>query len=68
MAARSATAPFSSRAGFPKDHPLFAGFLPAAPEPLSERLRAYDLILILGAPVYAVGWSSLPPPGLPLTH
>ncbi len=52
MPARSATAPFSSCAGFPEDHPLFAGFLPAAPEPLSERLRAYDFILVLGAPVF----------------
>jgi benzoylformate decarboxylase len=46
------TAPFSSRAGFPEDHPLFAGFLPAAPEPVSETLSAYDFILVLGAPVF----------------
>ena len=32
-------APVSHRAGFPEDHPHFAGFLPAAPEALSERLR-----------------------------
>jgi benzoylformate decarboxylase len=45
-------APFSSRAGFPEDHPLFAGFLPAAPEPVSEILSVYDFILVLGAPVF----------------
>jgi benzoylformate decarboxylase len=45
-------APFSSRASFPEDHPLFAGFLPAAPEPVSEALSAHDFILVLGAPVF----------------
>jgi benzoylformate decarboxylase len=45
-------APFASRACFPEDHPLFAGFLPAAPEPVSETLCSYDFILVLGAPVF----------------
>jgi benzoylformate decarboxylase len=44
--------PLSSRASFPEDHPLFAGFLPAAPEPLSSELSCYDFILVLGAPVF----------------
>lgn len=44
--------PVSSRASFPEDHPLFAGFLPAAPEPLSAELSHYDFILVLGAPVF----------------
>ncbi len=44
--------PVSSRASFPEDHPLFAGFLPAAPEPLSAKLSHYDFILVLGAPVF----------------
>lgn len=45
-------APVSNRAGFPEDHPQFAGFLPASPEALSERLRGHDLILVLGAPAF----------------
>ncbi|WP_371420758.1 benzoylformate decarboxylase [Tardiphaga sp.] len=45
-------APTASRANFPEDHPLFAGFLPAIPEKLSQILEAYDLIVVLGAPVF----------------
>jgi benzoylformate decarboxylase len=45
-------APVSSRASFPEDHLLFAGFLPAAPEALSAELSRYDFILVLGAPVF----------------
>jgi benzoylformate decarboxylase len=44
--------PMSSRASFPERHPLFAGFLQAAPEPLSAVLRPYDLIVVFGAPVF----------------
>ena len=46
------TSPNSSRASFPEDHALFAGFLPAAPAPLSETLKDYDLIVVFGAPVF----------------
>ena len=45
-------APFSSRASFPERHPLFQGFLPAAPRPVSTTLEAYDAIVVLGAPVF----------------
>lgn len=45
-------APVSSRASFPEDHSLFAGFLPAVPEGLSEALHEHDLILVVGAPVF----------------
>src|SRR5690349_5698444 len=45
-------APFSSNVSFPEEHPRFAGFLPAAPEPVSDALSAYDLIVVLGAPVF----------------
>ncbi len=45
-------APTASRASFPEHHPLFAGFLPAIPERLSQALRGHDLILVLGAPVF----------------
>ncbi|MBV8521295.1 MAG: benzoylformate decarboxylase, partial [Acetobacteraceae bacterium] len=44
--------PFSCAVSFPEEHPLFAGFLPAAPEPVSATLSGYDLILVLGAPVF----------------
>lgn len=44
--------PFSSRASFPERHPLFAGFLPAAPQPIAATLAAYDLVVVLGAPVF----------------
>ncbi len=46
-------APVASRASFPEDHPLFAGFLPAVPEALSERLDSFDLILVIGAPMFS---------------
>lgn len=45
-------APTSSRASFPQDHPRFAGFLSAIPESLSESLKPYDLIVVIGAPVF----------------
>lgn len=46
------TAPVASRASFPEAHPLFNGFLPAAPGPLAKRLGQYDLVLVLGAPTF----------------
>ncbi len=44
--------PFSPRASFPERHPQFAGFLHASPGQLSEALRAYDLVVVIGAPVF----------------
>ncbi|MBR0859124.1 benzoylformate decarboxylase [Bradyrhizobium liaoningense] len=44
--------PMSSRSSFPERHPLFAGFLPAAPEGLARALRDSDLIVVFGAPVF----------------
>ena len=44
--------PFSSRISFPEDHPLFAGFLAAAPQAVSDALLAHDLVLVAGAPVF----------------
>ena len=46
-------APNSSRSSFPEDHRLFAGFLPAIPEHLSDALQSFDLVLIIGAPVFS---------------
>ena len=43
---------FGARAGFPQDHPHFAGFLPADRPRLREKLEPYDRILVVGAPVF----------------
>src|SRR6201999_2336248 len=44
--------PFSARCSFPERHPQFAGFLHASPGQLSAALRAYDLVVVIGAPVF----------------
>ena len=43
---------FGARAGFPQDHRLFAGVLPADRPRLREKLAAYDAVLVVGAPVF----------------
>jgi len=43
---------FGARAGFPQDHRLFAGVLPADRPRLREQLAPYDRILVVGAPVF----------------
>ncbi len=50
--ARVYVAPMSGRCGFPEDHRLFAGFLPAMRERIVERLHGHDLILAIGAPAF----------------
>ena len=50
--ARVYVAPMSGRCGFPEDHHLFAGFLPAMRERINERLAGHDLILAVGAPAF----------------
>ncbi len=42
---------FGARAGFPQDHPLFAGHLPADRTRLRATLAPYDVVLCVGAPV-----------------
>lgn len=44
-------APLSARAGFPEDHPNFAGFLDASREDIRTKLDGADVILVLGGPV-----------------
>jgi benzoylformate decarboxylase len=44
--------PFSARCSFPERHPQFTGFLHASPGQLSEALRPYDLVVVIGAPVF----------------
>src|SRR5439155_21385473 len=43
---------FGARAGFPQDHPLFAGHLPADRTRLRRALAGHDLVLSIGAPVF----------------
>lgn len=44
--------PFSARCSFPELHPQFSGFLHASPGQLSDALRGYDLVVVIGAPVF----------------
>ncbi|HEX3680962.1 MAG TPA: benzoylformate decarboxylase [Bryobacteraceae bacterium] len=44
--------PYSERAGFPVTHPQFQGSLPPAIGPLCERLRGFDLAVVIGAQVF----------------
>jgi benzoylformate decarboxylase len=50
--ARVWVAPMSGRCGFPEDHPLFAGFLPAMREKIVHNLRGHDMIFVIGAPAF----------------
>jgi benzoylformate decarboxylase len=43
---------FGARAGFPQDHLLFAGVLPAERERLREQLAPFDSVLVVGAPAF----------------
>ena len=43
----------SGRLGFPEGHPHFRGALPPAIGPLAETLEGHDLILVVGASVFA---------------
>jgi benzoylformate decarboxylase len=64
------TAPLASRAAFPEDHPLFSGFLPAAPEPLYRTLSRCDVVLVLGAPAFTfhIPGALRPAPGSPAIY
>ncbi len=46
------TEAFGARAGFPQDHPLFAGYLPPARARLRETLSPFDTVLAVGAPIF----------------
>jgi benzoylformate decarboxylase len=50
--ARAWTAPMCGRCAFPEDHPLFAGFLPAAREKIVALLEGHDLVFAIGAPAF----------------
>jgi benzoylformate decarboxylase len=50
---------FGARAGFPQNHRLFAGFLPADRPRLRERLAPYDVVLVVGAGAFRQSpWTS----------
>jgi len=44
--------PFGARAGFPQDHRLYAGVLPADRLRLRRALAPHDALLVVGAPVF----------------
>ena len=59
--------PLIGRCGFPEDHPLFAGFLPAFREQIRARLQGHDMALVIGAQVFtyhAEGEGDYVPDGL----
>jgi benzoylformate decarboxylase len=43
---------FTARAGFPQDHPRFAGHLPSDRARLREVIEPFDVVLVLGAPAF----------------
>jgi len=43
---------FGARAGFPQDHALFAGHLPAGRSGLRTALTGHDVVLVVGAPAF----------------
>lgn len=62
-------APMSARAGFPEDHRLFSGFLPAVRAQIVQKLAGHDLIVVIGAPVFTYhveGTGAHTPPGAQL--
>ena len=69
--ARVFAAPMSGRCGFPEDHPLFAGHLPAMRERIVARLAGHDLVFALGAPAFTYhveGSGPHVPPGATLVQ
>jgi benzoylformate decarboxylase len=71
IAAPVLASPFSARISFPEDHPLFAGFLTAAPQAVSDALLPHDLVLVVGAPVFTFhvgGDATIFRSGIPILH
>jgi benzoylformate decarboxylase len=44
--------PFGARAGYPQDHPRFAGHLPPGRAGLRKTLAGHDVVVAVGAPVF----------------
>jgi benzoylformate decarboxylase len=69
--ARVFAAPMSGRCGFPEDHRLFAGHLPAMRERIVALLGGHDFILAVGAPAFTYhveGAGPHVPPGATLAQ
>ena len=45
--------PENFRVSFPTGHPQFQGFLPPAIQPLADRLKGFDTLLVLGTRMFA---------------
>jgi benzoylformate decarboxylase len=60
--------PLSGRSGFPESHPLFQGFLPPVARQLAARLRPYDVVVALGAPLFTYHVADDGPPLHPGTE
>ena len=56
--------PVEGRVGFPTDHPQFQGPLPMAIAPVAEALEPFDVVLVVGAPVFRY-YPYVPGPFLP---
>jgi len=57
-------APNTERPSFPERHPLFQGMLPIAMRQLSDRLKGFELAVVIGAPVFRY-YPYVPGPVLP---
>jgi benzoylformate decarboxylase len=58
-------APFEGRPGFPENHPLFRGGLLSGMSSVCKQLEGYDLVVVIGAPVFRYYPYA---PGEPLPH
>ena len=45
-------APFEGRPGFPENHPQFQGSLEPGISSIAKQLKPYDLVIVIGAPVF----------------
>jgi benzoylformate decarboxylase len=52
LAAPVFQAPLSERVPFPQNHPQYFGMLPSAMGPLGQRLQGFDLVVVIGAPIF----------------
>lgn len=57
-------APNTERPSFPETHTLFQGMLPIAMRQLSDRLKSFELAVVIGAPVFRY-YPHVPGPVLP---
>jgi thiamine pyrophosphate-dependent acetolactate synthase large subunit-like protein len=58
------SAPFPGLSGFPENHPLYRGVLPAGAGWISKLLDGHDLVLVFGAPAFCY-YPLIPGPYLP---